>query len=131
MKNKTLLLASICWGIVLAMVPAYAQSGAVQVKVPFDFTIGGKTFPAGDYRINSELHQLRIQDSQGRNVALALTNDASGAPRDNASVVFNCYDHRCFLSEVWSPAQDSGAEVYKSKAEADLQKELAGRPSQY
>lgn len=132
MKNKTLLMASICWGVVLAMVPAFAQDARVQVKVPFEFSVSGKTFPAGDYRIVTEQHQVRIQDDRGWTVATALANSTTnGTIREDAAVTFHCYDKRCFLSEVWSSEQDNGLEVNTSRAEAALVKELAGGASQY
>jgi hypothetical protein len=46
MKKQTLLVASLYMVTGLAVVPAYAQAGGVQAKVPFNFAVSGKTFPA-------------------------------------------------------------------------------------
>ena len=37
MKKQTLLVASFCLIVGLAAAPAYAESGGVQVKIPFNF----------------------------------------------------------------------------------------------
>ena len=58
MKKQTLPLASICLAIGLAVAPAYAQSGGVQAKIPFDFTVAGKTFLAGAYTMIVGSHQV-------------------------------------------------------------------------
>ena len=126
MKKQFLLIASLCLGMGLAVGNANAQTVGVRVKVPFNFSVSGKTFPAGDYRMITDLHQLRIEDESGRTIAYTLANDISTqAARDNSQVVFNCYGKQCFLSEIWSAAQSSGIEVYTSKPEAALAKEVA------
>jgi hypothetical protein len=131
MKKQFLFIASLCLGIGVAVAPASAQSVGVRVKVPFNFTVSGKTFPAGDYKMITDLHQVRIEDERGRTIAYTLANDISAeTARDNSQVVFNCYGKSCFLSELWSAAQNSGVEVYTSKTEKELAKEVAAGTSQ-
>jgi hypothetical protein len=121
MKKQTLLIASLCWGIALVMVPAVAQAGGVQARVPFNFDVSGKTLPAGEYTMITGLHQVTIRDARGWAVATVLTNDLPGQfAREGTKVVFRCYDERCFLVQVWSPAHDGRLEVPTSRAETGL-----------
>jgi len=121
MKKRALLVASLCWALGLAVVPAFAQSG-VKVNVPFNFTIADKTFPAGEYRMTSEQHEVTIRGERGW-AATVLANDIVGeSARENASVIFHCYSGQCFLSEIWSTNQDNGLEILPSRTESVLEK---------
>jgi hypothetical protein len=93
MKSQTLIVASLCMAIGLAVVSAHAQRGGIQAKVPFNFAVSGKTFPAGKYTM----------------------------------IIFHCYNDRCFLSELWSPAQEKGRQLLTSRTEANLAKEERGK----
>jgi hypothetical protein len=128
MKNKTLIVASLCVAIGLTVVSAYAQAGGLQAKVPFNFTVLGKTFPAGEYTMIAASHQVRIEDGKGRLVAMVLANDISGrSARATGQIIFHCYSDRCFLSELRSPVQDNGRQLLVSRSEAHLAKEERGK----
>jgi hypothetical protein len=114
MKSQTLIVASLSVAIGLAVGPAYAQRGGVQAKIPFNFAVSGKTFPAGEYT--------------GRLIAMVLANNISGrSARANGQIIFHCYRDRCFLSELWSPTQENGRQLLTSRTEADLAKEERGK----
>ena len=128
MKSQTLIVASLWVVIGLAVVPAYAQRGGVQAKVPFNFAISGRTLPAGKYTMIPASGQVRIEDAKGRLIARVLANDISGRSAGaNGRIIFHCYSDRCFLSELWSPIQDNGRQLLTSRAEADLAKEDRGK----
>jgi hypothetical protein len=127
MKKQALIVVSLCLFVGLAVVRAYSQAGGVQVqaKVPFEFVISGKTFPAGEYTMVACPLGVAIQDEHGITIATVLASDISGRSASvNGQIVFHCYnDRHCFLSEVWSPRQDTGRQLLISGAEADLAKE--------
>jgi hypothetical protein len=128
MKKQTLIAASLCLVVGLAMVSANAQATFVQGKVPFNFTVLEKTFPAGDYMMSAGPHQLKIKDAHGNIVALALANDVSGrSSGKNYQITFRCYGDRCFLAEVWFSPQESGRQLPTSRAEAKLAREESGK----
>jgi hypothetical protein len=127
MKKRTLPLASLCLAIGLAVVPAYAQSGGVQAKIPFDFTVAGKTFPAGAYTMIVGSHQVNIRDAYGRKIAMVLANEISGRSAGaNGRIIFHCYSEQCFLSEVWSPTHENGRQLFTTRSEGDLVKKESG-----
>ena len=128
MKRQTLPFASLCLVIGLALAPAYAQSGGVQAKIPFNFTVAGKTFPAGAYTMIVVSRQVNIRDADGRKIAMVLANEVSGKSAGaNGQIIFHCYSEHCFLSEVWSPTHENGLQMLAPRSEADLaKKENAG-----
>ena len=127
MKKQTLISASLCLSLGLAVVPASAQAGGVQAKVPFNFAVSGKTFAAGQYTMIAGSHQVKIQDVNGITIAMVSANEVSGRSAGaNGRIIFHCYRERCFLAEVWSPIQENGKQLLVSRAEAGLVKEESG-----
>jgi len=65
MKSRTTsIIATLRVVIGLAVVPACAQPGGVQAKVPVNFVVLGKTFH--QYTMIPAPHQLRIEDGKAR-----------------------------------------------------------------
>ena len=123
MKRQMFLVGSICWAIALTLIPASAQSGGVQVRIPFKFSLSGKTLPAGQYTMIAGSNQVRIQDAHGRMVGMVLANDVSGrSASDKGQIIFHCYREYCFLSEVWTPTELNGRQLLTSGREAGLAK---------
>ena len=121
---KKQILISLCLTLGLAVVPAHSQSGGVEAKVPFKFAVNGKILPAGEYTMTSNAHLVKIQDANGRPVALALADYISGgASGENGQIIFHCYRDLCLLSEIWSPVKGDGRKLDTSRAEAKLAKE--------
>jgi len=129
MQKHTLLALMLGLSLGMGVVPASAQAGVVQAKIPFDFIVSGKVLPAGEYTLVANPHQIKIEDVRRRIVAMVLANDASDYPAaENDQVTFRCYRDRCFLSEVWSSVQwPHGRQVLPSQAEAKLAREEPGK----
>jgi hypothetical protein len=128
MKKQTLSVAGLCLVVGLSMSPAYAQSGGIQAKIPFNFIVAGKSFPAGAYTMIAGSHQVNIRDAYGREIAMVLANEISGRLNSaNGEIVFHCYSEHCFLSEVWSPTQENGEQLAVSRTEAGLAKQNSGK----
>jgi hypothetical protein len=128
MKSQPLIVASFCLAILLAVVPAHAQRGGVEAQVPFNFAVAGKVFPAGEYTMIAASHHVRVEDANGRIIAMVLANNISDHSAGvNGRIIFHCYNDRCFLSELWSPAQENGRQLLPSRTEAELAKEERGK----
>lgn len=125
MKISTLTVAILAVG--LTVIPAHAQRGGVRAQIPFSFAVSGKTFPAGKYTMIAASRQLKIEDENGRVVAVSLANEVSGrSVGPNGEIIFHCYGYRCFLAEVWSPTEENGRQLPTPRMEADLHKEQRG-----
>jgi hypothetical protein len=122
MKKQTLHLASLYLFATFAVALAQAQS-RITVKVPFNFVISDRTFPAGQYSVSSSRDHLTVQDSTGKPVFMGLANPVSGRRiGETGQLVFHCYDDHCFLSEFWTPTRDNGSQLLPSRYEAELAK---------
>ena len=111
-----------------AATSASAQSLNLNVDVPFDFYVGDKQIPAGEYTVtstNDDGSLLRIRSTDGRESAIFLTNAVCSAQRHSrpARLVFNKYADQHFLTAVWENTSE-GRGVRAAKRERNLRKEL-------
>jgi hypothetical protein len=128
MNKKTALLVSLGLLAGLTVAPAYGQVWGVKVKVPFKFLVGNKTLPEGDYLLSSVRDEVFVQDSQGKRVAMVSTNAVSGRTvGKTGEVVFECYTNLCFLSQLWTPGQDTGRELLRSRVETEIARRETGK----
>jgi hypothetical protein len=109
-----------------------AQSGINNLKatVPFDFTVGGTTLPAGEYVIQTTPGSsiVQIRDDRGHLKATVL-GEVAPKPRDvnDSHLVFHSFGAKHYLSGTWNGAAWMGKELRKSAAEREA--EMAGVPS--
>jgi len=129
MSKRTRLLASLGLLVGLAVPPANGQVWGVKVKVPFKFVVANKTLAQGEYTLSSVRDELFVQDSEGKRVAMVSTNAVSGGRTvgKTGEVVFKCYTDVCFLSQLWTPGQDTGRELLRSHVETETAKREAGK----
>lgn len=108
---------------------------SVRVKIPFEFTIGDRTLPADTYtfkRLNDNdpnLLSLRGEDHVA--IANGFTNTVQAIKASAQSkLIFHKYGDRYFLSEIWIAGNDTGGQFPKSRAERELNREMARNSSQ-
>jgi hypothetical protein len=138
MKKQILVtLTMVSFFVMVAAVSARAQTGGlIKADIPFTFTVGDKTLPSGEYiieRINRQTIQetLLIRTTDGRTSVLVRTMPfETNAGQHSAKLVFNCYGEKRYLSQLWTPADDFGLELHKSRMERELQKELRMKASE-
>lgn len=101
----------------------------VVADVPFEFSVGYKTMPAGGYVVEtlaSAGNALLIQSADAKSSALRST-EATVPMKDknHARLVFRRYGERYFLAEAWSGLDVSGRQLVKSQEERAIEQELA------
>jgi hypothetical protein len=123
-KFKTLLALNLL--LILTAVSVFAQSSRSKVtNIPFSFTVGNKTLPAGQYtferyRKDSDNVWL-IQSRDGRSKALVTTQSIrSIEPQEKSKIVFRRYGRQYFLSQIWTVGDTSGRELRVSRPKSDL-----------
>jgi hypothetical protein len=130
MKRQILkTLATLGFFATLAVTSAHAQTSSVQTaRIPFDFNVGGRTFPSGEYRVE-RFGQLtgepvvRLQSRDGRTSIFTLGRGGESRRTDGGSqLVFNRYGERYFLARIWSG--DTVVELLTSRDERRLRREL-------
>jgi hypothetical protein len=110
------------------MVPAtQAQSILLKADIPFNFVVGDKQLPAGEYHVKQTHPNLTlIQSKDARSSAMVLTTAAdSGKISDTGKLVFNRYADQYFLSKIWAPSSDMGRELPKSRLEREVAQRLS------
>jgi hypothetical protein len=113
--------------IALATLPAYAESpGAIKTDIPFAFTVGETTLPAGKYDIKlpsaSGLEsRIVISSADGRLTCIALTLP-SRAKRTikKPEIIFTRVGDRYFLSHIYTTALSIGQKLPLPEAEERL-----------
>jgi hypothetical protein len=131
MRRKVYNLIAIL-GLLLVVTAASAQAqthidGIVKVNVPFAFSVGDKSFPAGEYtvrRVSQGSDSFFIQSRETNEVQSILTVGKIKANSGDlqAKLVFNNHNGSYFLSQVWTPASSNGNELKMTKMERELAK---------
>ena len=112
---------------------AQAQTNAriaLIANIPFQFSIGKKSLPAGEYRVRSDSDGassvlLRIQSRDGKTNAMLVTSRVEGKAQKRARLVFHRYGNQYFFAQAWVDGDSVGLEAQKSRAELAAQRELA------
>ncbi len=134
MNNRiSVTLTTLILFVALAATSTYAQTSEnFNVDVPFDFTIKGKTLPAGEYdvrKMNEGSSALMVRSADGREVMVFITIPASAKGDESVGqLVFNKYGNQYFLTRVQRPG-GIARELIQSRRERQLRKELAAARS--
>jgi hypothetical protein len=127
MKNTSNIRVMALFSLVAALIPAAAVAQSpTRFTVPFGFTVGQKSFAAGDYTVGEIYHSvLSIQNrDQSGGVVITTLPDEPGKVQGVATLTFHRYGDRYFLCGLSDPTH--GWAVPKSKAEKEL---IAARAS--
>ena len=111
---------------------AQAQSVVMLANIPFEFQMGSKQMPAGDYVIHYAPHLVTLQQGHGGTAATALTTSTSRAKAPETGILqFNRYGDAYFLSNIWTPYSGDGASFFKSPREKELARQIShGQPTE-
>ena len=120
MKKPGLQVACLSLLVVLATTIAGAQT-KIAVRVPFNFHIANKEFPAGGYTVYALRDHLTVEEGSGKVIFIGIANSVGGRHvGETGQVIFKCYDRSCFLSEFWTPTRETGSQLLRSLYEAEL-----------
>jgi len=114
----------------LSAIYVYAQGQTLirKVKIPFDFWVGAKNFPAGVYnvtRVNQEKIMLRLSSEDGGEAINIVTSpvQAKEYPK-TGKLIFRRYGQAYFLSQIWESDQIQGRQLLKSRTERSVERDL-------
>lgn len=111
----------------LALALLAAQVGRAQepvlANIPFAFTAGNMTLPAGEYRvekIQNSSPALLIRRTDGSAYMIVMTSAVQvNAPQTRTKLTFHRYANGYFLSQVWTEGNTRGRELPKSAKEKE------------
>jgi hypothetical protein len=124
MKKQSFLMAGVLMLSSMAVTQVARAQDAMVVDIPFAFTAGNATLPAGEYRVqkldrNSAVLLVHCWDARAS--ALVITNAAQAKETQTESkLVFNRYGNRYFLSQVWNAGSIRGRQLPISPREKEM-----------
>jgi len=104
---------------VFAALSVPVEAAEVAARIPFSFTVNGKTLPQGSYHVSTNGGTLFIRGF--KTGAFALTNGVESRDRSAAQLVFHKYGDQYVLRQVWMGA-GSGRELPQPRVERSLAK---------
>ena len=112
--------------LVMTAISVVAQSSRSTTNIPFSFTIGDKTLPAGSYSIepyrrNSDNVWL-VQSRDGGTSVLFNTNASRSQTEKKNVLVFRNRGGQYFLSQIWTGDGNSGRELTLPRTKDELAK---------
>jgi hypothetical protein len=124
MKMRALVMASVMALTAMASTRVAQAQEPLVIRIPFDFVVGGKTLPAGEYSVNTSGPErtLLLIDRQDPSASIFMgTNPiVASEPKSESKLVFNRYGDRYFLSQVWTAGNSSGRQLLKSAREREM-----------
>ena len=117
----TILRFALMAALALAFVASAQAQTALNFKtfaVPFSFKVGNKVLPAGEYKITADNQVIRVQQTNGKENAVSLTQSLRGANhnRSEGKLTFRRYGDQYYLSTVWLP-DSPGRDLKKPRRE--------------
>jgi hypothetical protein len=113
--------------VTVAFVTAVAS--AVVANIPFEFNVGEKALPSGQYTVKSiseNTNGLIVQNRRIAKAAMRLSNSIQASQESKTTkLVFHRYGPRYFLAEVWMSGERSGRQLLKTKEESTIESQLA------
>lgn len=131
-KRLTMLSLVSLFTLFTTVASANAQlSNPIRAKIPFDFSMGDKKLPAGEYSFR------RLSEFSSDKTMLVSNLDSStrvfqltfGArvltPKDQSTLVFHRYGDQYFLEQIWTSGEQEGTQLPESRSEQTLRRQLA------
>jgi len=103
----------------------------VKAKIPFDFSMGDKKLPAGEYAFSrlsgssdDRVMSVRSADAEAQ-VFQSVFHASVLTPKDESTLVFHKYGDQYFLEQIWSGGEQEGTQLPESRGERTARRQLA------
>jgi hypothetical protein len=129
-KQAYTMIGALVFGSLFAVSTARGQSTnqPLIAHIPFAFTVGGQTLPAGEYKLSllspaSNQNTIRIARLDGAATVVARTLPEQSHGAEGRKLVFHRYGDRYFFAQALS-FDGAAREIPESRTERDLKREL-------
>jgi hypothetical protein len=122
-------------------VAAQGQAGSrtqLIANIPFEFSVGNKTLPAGEYTVvqvspASDNVVVQLRSWQGRAGALVQMSATMGKGKGEASarLIFNRYGDKYYFAQAWFGGDQNRLQALQTRSERDEVRMLAGIKAQH
>ena len=128
---RTFTMLSLVLMLTAGSVCAQSERSGV-LNIPFNFLVGGKALPAGEYTVEpnrKDSHNVwLVQRRVGSTSALFTTVPVRASQtQEETRLVFHKYGDRYFLSQIWTPGGNTGRQLLMPRLERELAKSVAER----
>ena len=116
-------------GLALGLPGLRAQeTQAMYATIPFDFWIGQKLLPSGNYLIDLTGDKIVFREERDRQTAAVFLTipESRFAPPETGELVFHRYADEYFLAGVWTPVSKDGRSVPKTSREKRVAASVGG-----
>jgi hypothetical protein len=134
MKSLNLKLFISSFVFVIAIIAStnsvFAQSDKILVDIPFDFNVGNQEFLAGKYevsRLKESTFLIRNTDKSKTILIPRLISLVANAQVTGEKLVFNHYNNKYFLRQIFANRTPNGYLLIESKSEKSIIKGLANK----
>jgi hypothetical protein len=128
-KGLTMLALLLTLALATTVATANGQNqSTVKANVPFEFIVGDKALPAGQYSVSAigiGQDALAIQGTKAHDNAVRLVNNTTRPAEKSSTLVFHRYGNTFFLSQVWVAGEGQGRQLLKSRQERAIERELS------
>lgn len=119
--------------LMLTTISTSAQSQRSGVlNIPFSFTVGEKTLPAGEYTVEPNRKDYDkvwlVQSKDNHTSVLVITMSVRAKEtQEQTKLVFHRLGEQYFLSQIWTPGGSTGRELTMPGVERELAKNAKNR----
>jgi len=122
MKNLRVVLIALT--AILIARATEAQETKLRASVPFDFVVGDRVYPAGEYKLRSITQNdavIQIANTEALATGNVSSNECTDVkPSTKTKLVFHRMGDNYFLYQIWIEGNLSGREFPRSRLEVQL-----------
>jgi hypothetical protein len=120
------LIAAVSFGVALLATTLAAPFSTVRIRaeIPFDFMVGSKRMPKGEYLIESVGDSGTLTIRNAKKGKAVTFNTIRHKPTDSpkSKLIFNRYGEQYFLARIWDGSSETVLKLNKSKSEKRIAK---------
>jgi hypothetical protein len=125
--KKTVFSLALAFGLLLncaAAATAPVASFRIRAEIPFDFMVGKKKMPKGDYTIEAvnDSGTILIRRDKGGKAVNFMTIKDKMTDKHKSKLVFRRYNDQYFLARIWDGTSTTVLKIEKSSAEKKVAK---------
>jgi hypothetical protein len=97
------------------------QAATLSATVPFNFVVGDRTYPAGEYLFRNSESVLKITNPEQGKTEMTLSHACESLrPSANSRLVFDRMGGYFFLRQIWVAGDFHGRELPRTRTEIRL-----------
>jgi hypothetical protein len=124
MKKILISLVVVCFLALTCASAAPLYSFRIKADIPFDFQVGKKKMPKGDYIIESvnDSGTVLIRREKGGKAVNVLTVKDKHTDKHKSRLMFRRYGDQYFLARIWDGSSETVLKIEKTSAEKKVAK---------